>query len=105
MKAENEKLKNELAQCGEKAQTGDAARQCAEIRSSQLETELRAERMKQELLGQKNIQLTSRVKRLSKRIGHTNSGVKKAISALNRLNPSAVQTYDKARRVDADGVN
>ena len=103
LKAENERLKTELAQCVEKAQAGDVARQCAEVRSSQLEDQLATERIKQDLSNQKNIQLSSTVKRLTKRLGVTNSGVKKAMSALSRLSPSAVHMYDQANSADSDG--
>ena len=91
LKAENEELKKQLAHGLEKAQAEDLARRHAEDRYSELKNELYTERVKQDLLAQKNVQLTSTVKRLRTRLNRANHGVKLAMSTLQRLNPRAIR--------------
>lgn len=76
----------------DETQTENLARQRAEDRSSQLERELFAERITRDLSSQKNIRLTSKVKRLTKRLAYSNNEVKKAMSVLCRLYPGPAHT-------------
>lgn len=91
LKGENEELKKELAHGLEKAQAEGLARRHAEHRYSELKNELYTERIKQDLLAQKNVQLTSTMKRLRTRLNRANHGVKLAMSTLQQLNPGAIR--------------
>jgi regulator of replication initiation timing len=65
------------------------ARQHAEENIKQLQTDLCAAQMHTGKLEQENPQLSSKVRRLKKRMGHSQKEVNKALSALRRSSSAA----------------
>ena len=51
--------------------------------------------MKEDKLKRENIHLSSKVKRLKKRLGYSNNEVKKALSVLYKLSPAPMYTNDE----------
>jgi chromosome segregation ATPase len=95
LEAEIERLTDKLAHWKDEAQTENLARPHADERSSQLQIHLSAERMKDDILKRENIHLSSKVKRLKKRLEYSNNEVKKALSVLYKLSPAPIHTNDK----------
>jgi predicted RNase H-like nuclease (RuvC/YqgF family) len=95
LEAENERLTDELARWKDEAQTESLARRRANERSSQLEIDISAERIKEDILKRENIHLSLKVKRLTKRLGYSNNEVKKALLVLYNLSPAPMYTNEE----------
>jgi hypothetical protein len=91
----------ELGQLREQAQADSAARQYLEKKWKQSQRDLCAAQMHIDQLQQQNIKLSSRVRRLKKRIDHYNKGLKKIILVSQRLD-SAPQIHSDDEEEEDD---
>ena len=87
LQAENEKLSNDVSYSTNKLDTECLARQRAEVKINELETQLSAARLTEDNLLRENRHLFGRVKQLKTRMRHTDKEIKKVSSALCRLDP------------------
>ena len=87
LQAINDKLGCKVSCLSNNLRDESSARQKAEEKIRDLESHLSAAHTQESILSQENRHLSTRVRQLTKRIGHSDKEVKKIMSRLGRLNP------------------
>ena len=85
LRAENKRLINELSLTTNRIDIECIAREKAETRVGELEGQLLTTQKREEVVARENERLSSRIRRMTKRIGHSDKEVKVALSRLSRL--------------------
>ncbi|KIW99642.1 uncharacterized protein Z518_11055 [Rhinocladiella mackenziei CBS 650.93] len=99
LQAENEKMAEAVSQYKDKAHAESLARQRAEEMCGKLDRDLSAARIQEGKLKRENINLSSKVRQLRRKLRYSDIEVKKALTVLYRLAPGT-HTDDE----DADPV-
>jgi hypothetical protein len=89
LQSENARLTDALSLSEDKIRAEIEARQQAEEKFKQREEDLAAAQTQGSMLKRENIHLSSKLRRLKRRLGRSDKEVKKALTVLHRLGPQS----------------